>query len=68
MITLELTKADAAFLAEQLETRRRSVQNELVHTDLRALRADIARDLDRLDHLSTRLRHALELETFPAEV
>lgn len=62
MITLTLSKSDATFLATQLAERARHVENELVHTDKRALQADIARDLERIEGIRDRLTHALSLE------
>lgn len=59
MITLELTPDDGVFLAEQLKLQRRHIENELVHTDKRAMQADLARDLERLDRLCARVTNAM---------
>ncbi len=61
MITLQLTTDDAAFLAEQLASRVRHVENELVHTDKHEMQTEIARDLERLERLHARLAHAVAL-------
>jgi hypothetical protein len=60
MITLQLENDDAKFLADQLASRARAVEHELVHTDKRTLQADIARDLKRLEGLCERLRRTLQ--------
>lgn len=61
MITLQLTNDDAAFLQEQITSRVRQIENELVHTDKRALQAEIARDLERLERIHDRVAHAITL-------
>ncbi len=61
MITLELTDDDAKFLREQLKSRAQQVENELIHTDKRAMQADIARDLERLERLNERLLRAVTM-------
>lgn len=65
MISLAFTNDDAAFLAEQLARRVGQVENELVHTDKRALQADIARDLERLERLHERVVHEITLAERP---
>jgi len=59
MITLELTPDDGAFLAEQLKSQRRHIENELVHTDKRQMQAELARDLERINRLCDRVTLAM---------
>ncbi len=68
MITLTLSNDDAAFLLEHLIKHARHVENELVHTDKRALQSDIARDLERLERLRDRVKNALDLTPSNAAV
>jgi hypothetical protein len=55
MITLQLTPQDASLLAQQLAVRIDQMQNELVHTDDRALHRAIKEDLTRLEALRKRV-------------
>ncbi len=68
MITLELTHEDAKFLDDQLRRQLERVEDELVHTDKRAMQADIARDLEHLARIHKRLAHAVELAEAPVDV
>lgn len=58
MIHFDLTREDADFLRQQLEARAHAYEVELVHTDQRALRADVARDLERLEKLLANVQAA----------
>lgn len=60
MITIELNPDDAKFLLEQLAMQRRHVETELVHTDVRSLQSDLARDLARLDQIRERIASIVE--------
>jgi hypothetical protein len=62
MIDLQLTTQEATFLLDELNKQREHIENELVHTDARAMQADLARDLDRLDRLRQRLSTAVNLD------
>ncbi len=53
---------------EHLIKHARHVENELVHTDKRALQSDIARDLERLERLRDRVKNALDLTPSNAAV
>jgi hypothetical protein len=59
MIRIELSQEDVAFLRDQLALRERATQNELVHTDDRTMRADIVRDLERLQRLQAQVSRTL---------
>lgn len=59
MIRIELTQDEAVFLRDQLALRARATHNELVHTDDRHMRADIVRDLERLQKLQDQVGQTL---------
>lgn len=54
MLTMELTRQEAAFLSEQLSRQAQHVEDELVHTDARDMQAELARDLELLQMLRDR--------------
>jgi hypothetical protein len=55
MIKFELDPSEAQFLKEQIGRQLDRMQNELVHTDDRALHRDLAHDIERL----TRVREQM---------
>ncbi len=59
MIRIELTEDEAVFLRDLLALRARASHNELVHTDDRTMRADIVRDLERLQTIQERVGRVL---------
>jgi hypothetical protein len=67
---LELTVEDARFLQQQLARHARSVEDELAHTDKRALQRELASDLARLQRIAHGLERLLDDDAFdsaPAE-
>lgn len=54
-INLALSPEDARFLRQHLQRHIAQVDDELVHTDRRALQHEIAGDLDRLKRIETQL-------------
>jgi hypothetical protein len=56
---LELSTEEAHFLKAQLARHLTEVEDELVHTDVRALQADLNRDLERLRVIQARLERTL---------
>jgi tRNA uridine 5-carbamoylmethylation protein Kti12 len=52
---IELSEAEARMLKNALDLRHREMQNELVHTDDRAYRAGVRKDLECLEQLSRKL-------------
>jgi hypothetical protein len=60
MINFQLTNEEAKFLLTELGKERAHVENELVHTDKRAMQTEISRDLSALDRVMARLAHAVE--------
>lgn len=65
MVTLSFTQDDTKLLLEELTKRAIQVENELVHTDKRALQADIARDLRRLERIRDLVANALSEDQAP---
>jgi hypothetical protein len=55
MHTLELTDSELRVLAETAKARAREMEAELVHTDDRAFRASLRRDLECLEALQQKL-------------
>lgn len=68
MIKFELDPSDATFLADQLARQLDRLQNELVHTDDRALHRDLARDIDRLTKVRERIVRAGGADAAPREM
>jgi uncharacterized protein YPO0396 len=54
-INLALSPEDARFLREHLQRHIAQVDDELVHTDRRALQHEIASDLERLKRIESQL-------------
>jgi hypothetical protein len=66
MMTLNLSNEEGKLLLEELRKERHHVENELVHTDKRAMQAEISRDLAALDQLLAKVSHAVELSATEA--
>jgi hypothetical protein len=62
VITVSLTREDATFLAQQLRRQLQTVENELIHTDVRRMQRELAADLARLEQIHDRLEKALASE------
>jgi uncharacterized protein YPO0396 len=54
-INLALSPEDARFLREHLQRHIQQIDDELVHTDRRALQHEIAEDLGRLRRIEAQL-------------
>jgi len=54
-INLALSPEDARFLREHLQRHIAQVDDELVHTDRRAMQHEIAMDLERLKQIESQL-------------
>jgi hypothetical protein len=54
-MSLDLSHEEMALLCDALETRRRELHSELIHTDDRALREDLKEMLSKLETLESRL-------------
>jgi Arc/MetJ-type ribon-helix-helix transcriptional regulator len=52
---IELTDDDAKFLHEHLVRHLHAVEDEVIHTDLRDLRRELADDAERLRRLIDRM-------------
>lgn len=59
-MTLELSVDDARLLREHLVRHIVEVDDELIHTERRELRHELALDVDRLRQIEHRLTHLLE--------
>jgi hypothetical protein len=59
-VTLELSLDDARLLRDHLLRHIAEVDHELVHTERRQLRHEIALDVDRLRQIETRLARLVE--------
>lgn len=62
-ITLSLSREDGRFLAQQLRRHLQTVENELIHTDVRRMQRELAADLARLEGIQARLEAALTEES-----
>jgi len=58
-MTLDLSIEEARFLRNQLARHITEMEDELVHTDSRALQASLAKDFDRIREIQGRLEHLL---------
>jgi hypothetical protein len=58
-ITLALSADDARFLREHLRRHIAQVDDELVHTDRRAMQHELADDLGRLKRIENQLAQLL---------
>jgi hypothetical protein len=63
MISVQLDPSDASFLVDQLATQLDRLQNELVHTDDRALHRDLAKDIDHLTKVRERILRAMTADS-----
>ena len=59
-MTLELSLDDARLLREHLVRHIVEVDDELIHTERRQMRHELAVDVDRLRQIEHRLAHLLE--------
>lgn len=59
-MNIELDEADARQLAEALALHLTGLRTELAHTDHRAYRAALRRDLECLERIAERLRKTME--------
>jgi hypothetical protein len=59
-INLALSPDDARFLREHLQRHIGEVDDELIHTDNRAMRHALAEDVDRLRRIEKQLAGLLE--------
>jgi hypothetical protein len=59
-VTLELSLDDARCLHEHLARHIAEVDDEVVHTERRQLRHELALDADRLREIDGRLAHLVE--------
>ncbi|MBX3233768.1 MAG: hypothetical protein KIT84_09125 [Labilithrix sp.] len=55
MVTMTLSDTDASFLYDEIARRARDIENELVHTDARAMQRDLAAELERLQSIQQSL-------------
>jgi hypothetical protein len=60
-MALDLSREEMALLCDALDTRRRELHSELVHTDDRALREDLKQMLAKLESLEDRLGRPRQL-------
>lgn len=54
-MNLDLSGEDMAILCDAIDTRRREIHNELIHTDDRHFREDVRQMLAKLEDLERRL-------------
>lgn len=55
MVTMNLDTDDIAFLRQHLARHAQHVENELARTDARSMQRDLARDLERIQTILTKL-------------
>lgn len=62
MINLQLTQEDARFLFTQLERQLARMGDELIHTDTRERKRELARDVDHVRGVIGQLSSAMRQE------
>ena len=68
MITFDLDPSDAQFLTDQVGRQLDRLQNELVHTDDRALHRELAKDIERLTRLRDRMNRTVHANAASREM